>query len=357
MNLPDLKISFGKKGVFALDIGSYSIKLVELKETKRGYQLVNIGEVPLPPEAIVDGALMDSGAIGFAISNLVAVAKTKAKDVVTSVSGHSVIIKKISLPAMTEDELADSIQWEAEQYIPFDIADVNLDFEILGSNPADPSQMDVLLVAAKKEIIDDYTAVFTEAGLNPVVMDIDAFAVQNMLELNYLMEEGEVVSVVNIGAELTNINVIKDGVSLFTRDIATGGNQFTEEIQKRFGVGYEDADAVKLGGEVEDVEQDEAAAIMQEATESLTSEIARTIDFFMATNPDDVVKRTFICGGGAKIGGLDKVLADKLGMPVEIANPFNAISCSEKVFDPEYLVDVAPSFGVAVGLAIRKMGD
>lgn len=350
-------ISFGKKKIFALDIGSYSIKLVELKETKKGYHLVNMASAPLPPEAIVDGALMDTGVIVDAIKNLTASAGVKGGDVAVSVSGHSVIIKKITLPAMTENELADSIQWEAEQYIPFDIADVNLDFQILGTNAVDQTQIDVLLVAAKKEIIDDYTAVIAEAGLNAVVIDIDAFAVQNMVEINYPPEEGEVVATVNIGAELSNINIIKDGVSLFTRDVANAGNQFTEEIQKRYGVSYEDADAAKLGAEVEGVVASDIKEVLQEVSGMLSSEIARTIDFFMATNPEDSVRKAYICGGGAKTEGLDKALADKLGVPVEVVNPFNAISYNEKNFDPEYLADVAPSFGVAVGLSLRREGD
>ena len=350
-------LPFGKKKIFALDIGSYSIKFVELKSLKKGYQLVNLASVPLPPEAIVDGALMDTGAIVDAIRNLISSAGVKAGDVAVSVSGHSVIIKKITLPAMTENELADSIQWEAEQYIPFDIADVNLDFQILGPNAVDQTQIDVLLVAAKKEIIDDYTAVIAEAGLNAVVIDIDAFAAQNMVEVNYPAEEGEVVATVNIGAELSNINIVKDGVSLFTRDVANGGNQFTEEIQKRFGVSYEDADAAKLGGEVEGVDADEVKEALQEVSGLLSSEIARTIDFFMATNPEDSVRRAYVCGGGAKTEGLDKSIADKLGVPVEVVNPFSAINYNEKNFDPDYIDDVAPSFGVAVGLALRKEGD
>lgn len=352
-------ISFGKKKkkAFALDIGSYSIKLVELKEHKKGYQLVNMGAAPLPPEAIVDGALMDSGAIADAVTGLVASMKIKATDVVTSISGHSVIIKKISLPEMSEDELADSIQFEAEQYIPFDIADVNLDFEILGPNPADPSQMDVLLVAAKKEIIDDYTAVLNEVGLNPVVIDIDSFAVQNMLEINYTFGEGEVIAAVNVGAGLTNINIIRDGVSLFTRDISNGGGALTEEIQKRFGISYEEADSAKLGAAAEGVDPEELKNIKYDMSSALAGEIARTIDFYMATNPEERVERIYICGGGAKIEGLSKILSDKLNVPVELANPFNNIVYSGRNFDPEYISDVGTSFGVAVGLALRKEGD
>ena len=349
-------ISLKKKTLFALDVGSYSIKLVELKKSKKAYQLINIGIVPLPPDAVVDGALMDPVAIAEAISSLLATSKVKSKDVSTSIAGHSVIIKKITLATMTEDELADSIQWEAEQYVPFDIADVNLDFEILGPDPADESQMEVLLVAAKKETIDDYTAVFAEAGLNPVVMDIDAFACQNMYELNYPPEAEEVVAIVNIGAALSNVNIVKDSGSLFTRDISSGGNQFTEAIQKRFGVGQEMADAVKLGAKVDGVDPGELKEVMGECLDAIASEIARTLDFFMATNPDDLVVKVVLCGGGAKIAGLQSVMSDKLDIAVQLINPFESITCKKKSHI-ELIEGDALSFGVAVGLAIRVSGD
>lgn len=348
-------IQLRKKNLFGLDVGSYSIKLVELKEGKKGYQLVNIGLTSIPPDAIVDGALMDPGAIAEAISALLASTKVKLKDVATSIAGHSVIIKKITLASMSEEELADSIQWEAEQYVPFDIADVNLDFEILGPDPVDESQMEVLLVAAKKETIDDYTAVFAEAGLNPIVMDIDAFACQNMLELNHPPEEGEVSAIVNIGAGISNVNILKEGISLFVRDVASGGNQFTEAIQKRFGVGQELADSAKLGASVDGVDPSELKEVIRESMDAIASEIARTLDFFLATNPDDRVDKVFVSGGGAKVDGLGPLMSDKLGVPVEIVNPFQMINRNKK--HAEIIAKEGPSFGVAVGLAIRKSGD
>jgi len=349
--------SFGKKSIVALDIGSYSIKLVQLSNSKKGYRLVNLASAPLLPEAIVDGALMDSGAIVEAIHGLLAGAKIKAADVAASVSGNSVIIKKITLPATTEEELADSIQWEAEQYIPFDIADVNLDFQILGEARDDSSQVEVLLVAAKKEIVDDYTAVINEAGLNPVVLDVDAFAVQNMLELNYEFEEGEVVAAANVGAELSMVNVFKDGISIFNRDVSNAGNRLTQEIQKRFGLGHDEAEGAKLGGEVEGVDADELKAVISESAGSLASEIARTIDFYLATNPEDKIAKFYLSGGAANTTGLKELLSKKLDLDVEIADPFKSIICDEKKFDSDYLEDVGPSFAVAVGLAIREMGD
>src|SRR3990170_3459743 len=243
---------FGKKkNVIGLDIGSSSIKLVEFMEGKNGFKLQNLALSSLPPEAIVDGALMDSVTIIDTIRNLIATSKVKTKDVVTSVSGHSVIVKKISLPFMTEAELEESIQWEAERYIPFDINDVNIDFQIFGSSPENPEVMDVVLVAAKKDIINDYVSVIIEAGLNPVVIDIDSFALENMLAINYDIEKEETLAIANVGASITNMNIIKNNISAFTRDIFKGGNQITEEIQRQLYIDHEEAERIKVGSKAE----------------------------------------------------------------------------------------------------------
>ena len=203
-----------QKECAGLDIGSSSIKLVELREGKEGYRLQNMAMTPLPPEAIVDGALMDSVIIIDAIKDLVGQVKPKTKNVATSISGHSVIVKKISLPYMTEAELEESIQWESERYIPFDINDVHLDFKIMGTDVENPETMDVILVAAKKDIINDYVSVITEAGLNPVIMDVDAFALENMLAINYDLDQKEPIAIANIGASITNINILKNNTSV-----------------------------------------------------------------------------------------------------------------------------------------------
>src|SRR5205814_4150614 len=221
------------KLALGLDIGSSSVKLIQLKEAKRGYVLEAFGVAPLPPEAIVDGALMNSTAIVEAIRQLITQYKVKQREVAIGVSGHSVIIKKISMPRMTQEELEESIQWEAEQYIPFDVKDVNIDTQILNPDANDATgQMDVLLVAAKKDMINDYTTVVSEAGLIPVVVDVDAFAVQNMFSTNYEPSPNETVVLINAGASVVNINILALGQTVFTRDVTIGGNQFTEEIQK-----------------------------------------------------------------------------------------------------------------------------
>ncbi|MCH8852336.1 MAG: type IV pilus assembly protein PilM, partial [Planctomycetes bacterium] len=247
--------------------------------------------MPSVPEAIVDGALMNSTVIVDAISDLVSNHRIKVKDVATSVSGHSVIIKKISLPSMTDEELEESIQWEAEQYIPFDINDVHIDVQRLSSSANEAGQMDVLLVAAKKDMINDYTAVITEAGLNPVVMDVDGFCVQNAYELNYEVVPGETVVLVNAGASIVNINIVKGDSTSFTRDISMGGNQFTEESQKQLNVSYEEAEALKLGGDMGNESQavvpQEVEGIIASVSENLASEIQRSLDFYSATAADD----------------------------------------------------------------------
>jgi len=345
-----------KKDVIGIDIGSSSVKLVQLREAKGGYHLVTLGMSLLPPEAIVDNAIMDSQTIIEVLQNLVESLKVKTKNVATSVSGHSVIIRKIQLPIMTEEEMEASIQWEAEQYIPFEISEVNLDFQILGGDPNDASQMDVILVAAKKDFVSDYVSMLRECGFNPVIMDIDCFSVQNVFERNYGIE-AEIVALIDMGASSMNVNILKDGMSVFTRDIQVGGSAYNEEIQKRLGLNHEDAEKVKLGEEVDDVDPQTVAAILDDATDALTQEVQRSIDFFSATSSDEKVGKVYITGGVAKIAAVRESLANRLNVDVEVMDPWRQIGYSEKDFDPEYLQAVGPVFTVAAGLAMRRMGD
>ena len=346
-----------KKDVIGLDIGCSSIKLVELKEDKNGYKLQNLAISPLPPEAIVDGALMDSVTIIDAIRDAIGASKTKTKDVVTSVSGHSVIVKKISLPFMTEAELEESIQWEAERYIPFDINDVNIDFQIFGSTPENPETMDVVLVAAKKDVINDHVSVIMESGLNPVIIDIDSFALENMLAINYEIEKEEPIAVANVGASITNINIIKNNVSAFTRDIFKGGNQITEEIQRQLHVDHEEAEHIKVGTKVDLTSQPIIQNVLKAAAESLANEIGNSIEFFQSTTTYEKIAKLYLSGGGSKIKDFDIVLQQQIGIPVEIVNPFKKIDYSGRNFDMEYLREIGPIMAVGVGLASRKVGD
>ncbi len=353
------------KLALGLDIGSTGVKLVALKEQRRkgqiGYALLSFGMKPLPPEAIVDGALMNSTAIVQAIQELLSELKVKTKEVAIGVSGHSVIIKKISMPRMSQEELEEAIQWEAEQHIPFDIKDVNIDTQILKPDANDATgQMDVLLVAAKKDMINDYTTVVSEAGLSPMVVDVDAFAVQNCFSTNYDVPANETVVLINAGAAVVNINILQGGVTTFTRDVTIGGNQFTEEIQKQLNVSYEEAEALKIGGRQSDADAvvpQEVERVMTQVAEQVAGEIQRSLDFYAGTAADASFSKVYLSGGTAKIPALFKTIESRVGVPVEILNPFKQIEIDNRKFDPGFIMDVAPMAAVAVGLALRKPGD
>jgi len=347
-----------KGTLIGLDIGSSSIKVCQLKESRRSYQLMSFGTIPLPPEAIVDGSIMNATAVVDAIRELMLSQKIKQKEVAVSVSGHSVILRKINLPVMTREELDESIQWEAEQYIPFDINDVNIDVAILNDHN-DQGQMDVLLVAAKKDMINDYINVVREAGLIANVVDVDSFAVQNAFEINYNLPVGETVALINVGAAVVNINVVHSGVSAFTRDIAQGGNQYTDEIQKQLNVSYDEAEALKVGGggnDQDSVVPQEVERVMQQVSETIANDVQRSLDFYAATSADASINRIYLSGGCAKVPALARAVEAKTGVPVEAIDPFRQIDIGSRGLDPGFLKMHAPLATVAVGLALRS-GD
>ncbi len=350
---------FGKKkGLVGVDIGSSAVKAVELKVGGKGddeYQLLNIGIESLPPEAIVDGAIMDSGAVIDAIQRVFQESRIKTNDVATGVSGNAVIVKKISLPQMSAEELAESIHWEAEQYIPFDIQDVALDYELIEGGSG--GNMDVLLVAVKKDKISEYTSAITQAGRNATIVDVDVFALQNCYEVNYGVDPGRVVALLNIGASIMNVNVVKGRLTVFNRDIAAGGNQYTDAIQKDLNLSFEQAEALKRGEQVEGASPESLHPILQAVSENIAMEIQKTFDFFRATSQEDRIDQILLSGGTAKIHGLRDLLQERFGAPVEILNPFLNVRYSEKDFNPDYLEDIGPSAAIAVGLAARRVGD
>jgi type IV pilus assembly protein PilM len=348
-----------KKGLVGVDIGSSAVKAVELKiggKRNDEYQLVNIGMEALPPEAIVDGAIMDSGAVIDSIQRLFQENRIKTTDVTTGVSGNAVIVKKISLPQMSSEELAESIHWEAEQYIPFDIQDVALDYEVIEGGGSG-GNMDVLLVAVKKDKIGEYTSALTQAGRSPLIVDVDVFALQNCYEMNYGVDPGRVVALLNIGAAIMNVNVVKGGVSVFNRDIGAGGNQYTDAIQKELNLSFEQAEALKKGEQVEGTSAEALRPILHSVSENIAMEIQKTFDFFRATSQEDRIDQIYMSGGTSKIPGLRELLAERFGAPVEMLNPFLNVRYSEKEFNPEVLEDLAPSAAIAVGLAVRRVGD
>jgi type IV pilus assembly protein PilM len=351
---------FGKKkGLVGLDIGSSAIKAVELKAGGKGgaeYQLTNIGIEPLPPEAIVDGAIMDSGAVIDAIQRLFAAQKIKTPDVCTGVSGNAVIVKKISLPQMSTEELSESIHWEAEQYIPFDIQDVSIDYEVIDGGGAG-GNMDVLLVAVKKDKISDYSSVITQAGKSPQIVDVDVFALQNCYEVNYGSDPGRVLALLNVGASIMNINIVKGGTSIFNRDIAVGGNQYTDAIQKDLNLSFDQAESLKRGGRVEGAAVENLPPILQAVSENIALEIQKTFDFFKATSSEDRIDRIFLSGGTSKVQGLKDLIGERFDAGVEIMNPFNNVTYNPRDFDPDFISEVGSSAAIAVGLAVRRVGD
>lgn len=343
------------KEIVGVDIGSSSVKLVQLKKAGDSYVLQNVGIWPLPAEAIVDNTLMDTTSIVETIKNLVKSLGIKTKEAACSISGNSVIIRKISLPAMTQEELEDQIFWEAEQYIPYDINDVNVDFEILEADLAESAKMTVLLVASKKDFINEYVSVFNEADMKLVVVDVDSFAIQNAFELNYEIEKDNVVALINIGASIVNVNIVKGGISLFTRDVQLGGNVYTEEIQRQFAVGSEDAEKIKITGEYPD--QARLQELFTRINDSLSLEIMRSLDLYYSTAEDQKISKIYISGGCAKVAMLPAVLSQRSNLPVEVLNPFLNIKYNEKEFDSEYLQEIGPFVAVATGLAMRRLGD
>jgi type IV pilus assembly protein PilM len=347
------------KPVVGLDIGSSAVKAVELKPIGKGYRVTAYGSAPVPPDSIVDGAIIDSTAVADAIRRVFENNKDfKTKDVCASLSGNAVIVKKITLPVMTQTELDESIYWEAEQYIPFDIQDVNLDYQILdpGTGPDSRGSMEVLLVAAKKEKIGDYTSVIAQAGKTPVVVDVDAFALQNAYEANYGLDRAKVVVLLNAGASAININILQGEQSVFTRDISMGGNTYTEAVQKELDLPFESAEQLKKGVAVDGATVEDAQPVLHAITENVLLEIQKTFDFFKATASSDRIDRIILSGGASRVHGFRDMLCDRFGVPVEDFDPFRTVTWDSKKLsgDPTELASTA---AVAVGLALRKVGD
>lgn len=347
---------FQGKGSIGLDIGSSYVKTVKLKESKGSYELELYDVHPLPQELIVDGSIIDSLRLVDSIKEMMKKTGIKTRDAVISISGHSsVIIKRIALPEMTEEDLSESIKFEAEQYVPFDIEDVNLDFQIIGPKE-EPGQMDVILVAVKKDIINEYISVVKEAGLNPVVVDIDSFALENMYGCNYEIEADRNVALLNIGASTINLSILKNGISVFTRDSSLGSNIHTEALQREFNLSYENAERLKRGEAVENVSPEDAAAVVEAASEEIISEIIRSFDYFRSTTVHEDIAQVVLSGGCALIPKFADMISAKAGIETRVADPFKHIKIPKR-FDEAHIREVAPIMAVAVGLALRRQGD
>jgi type IV pilus assembly protein PilM len=356
-----------KNQLIGIDIGSHSIKIAEIEDSKKGMILKNFGMIGLPREAIVEGSIKEMEIVSAALKNLLKNLKIKNKNVATSISGYSVIVKKITIPQKGEEDLEGSIQSEAEQYIPFDISDVNLDFQILGLEKEETGEekeeeekeelMDVLLVAAKKDIVEEYISLFHLTELNPIVLDIDAFALQNAFEITG-HEQAGCHALVHIGAQQLTINVIRDGNSIFTRDSSYGGSQITSEIQNKLNISYQEAESIKLGAKAIETNQRPMFEEMFSSTVTKwAQEIKRALEFVATTFPDIKVENILVSGGSSLIPGFIKYLGLETGLQIEMLNPFASLEIKEKLFDTGYLNYTAPMAVISIGLALRSIGD
>jgi type IV pilus assembly protein PilM len=342
-----------------LDIGASSIKLVQLNVARRGIDLVNFGIEPLPAQSIVDGTVMNHGAVVEAIKHLATRIRLRGKQVAIAVSGNSVIVKRLTIPHMEGAALEEQMEWEVQQNIPFSKEDVVVDYTVLVEQTPE-GQMEVLLVAAKRETLDQYLHIVRDAGYQPVLVDTAAFSVQNAIEASAGFVPGELVAVINVGATFSTLSVINDGTPVFNRDVASGGKTFTEAIQRRLGVSMEGAEAYKLGSTAQsttEVVPQEVSRILAQISEQIAGEFQRSIDFFVNDAADGQLARIYLSGGTALVPQLARAIHERAHIPVHVVDPFEHIRADPRRFDLEYLKANAPLAAVAFGLALRQPGD
>jgi type IV pilus assembly protein PilM len=348
------------KNLVGIDIGTSSIKVCQMRESRKGLGLLRFGYAPLNAQTIVDGQVMDAGAVVEALQRVFHDAKIRQKECAVSVSGQSVIIRKITVPMMTQAELDEQIHWEAEQHIPFDIKDVQVDYQVLRRRP-EASQMDLLLVAAKRDQINDYAQLARDAKLKPVVCDIDAFTVQNVFEYSRGLAPEQTVGLINVGASLCSLNIIANGVSAFTREIANGGNIITDEIQKALGVPFDQAEAYKCGGNADPNDPyrgagmipQQVVSVIEAVTDAIAAEIQRSLDFYLATSGEGEISRIYITGGTSSLSQLAQSVERRARVPTEVWNPVERIQVEAKEVDAAMLQAHGMQLAVALGLALR----
>jgi type IV pilus assembly protein PilM len=348
---------FGKKDhLIGLDIGSGSIKAAEIVETKRGGTLKNFGIIDIAHGAIEEGTINNPETVAESLQQLFKSSGFNENNVAVSIGGYSVIVKKIVVQTMAEEKLQETIHFEAEQYIPFDISDVNLDFQILGESESNPNQMNVFLVAAKKEMLDDYINLMNLAGLNPCIIDVESFALQNSFEASYDAQNQD-VALIDIGASKTSLNILKNAASVFMRDVSLGCGQINQKIMSLIECSFEEAEQLKYGNTPDKLSPDDLKGIVSSVVADWCTEIRRALDFFYSTYPDDQIKRIILSGGGANIAEFRKLLATEASTEVEIINPFQNFHIENKKLDDAFIKQVAPQAAICMGLAMRKVGD
>ncbi len=340
------------KNLVGVDIGASSIKVVQLKEARKKLQIVRSGFAELPPQTIIDGHVMNAGAVTEALARIFTDNKIQQRDVAIGVYGQSVIVRKITVPMMTPSELDEQIHWEAEQHIPFDIKLMSVDYEVLRRRP-EAGQMDLLLVAAKKDEISDYASILKEAKLKPAVVDINAFTVQNIFEHQYgLPPEGN-IALLNVGAAVSSLNIVAKGVSAFTREITNAGNAITEEIRKALSCSHEQAEAYKMGGGPTQIVPQEVTQIINQASQGLAGEIQRSLDFYLATSGEQEISRIYVSGGSAYLAPLMQAIERRARVPVQLFDPMVNLTVDTKFVNEADLRARAAQMVVALGLSLR----
>ncbi len=343
--------------LIGLDIGSSMIKVAEFKTKGKGYALKNFGFTKIPSESIVEGNIEDAEGIADVIRSLLKQYKIKEKNVAISTGGYSVVIKTINVPTASEDELQKSIRFEAEQYIPYDIEDVNIDFQILGTSEFSPNQMDVLLVAVKKDLVAAYMDMISLAGLNPCIIDVDTFALQNIYKFVNRSREDEISMLIDVGASKTSLNILKGFSSVMMRDNSSGTFQIKEEIISRINCTPEQAEKLITGTDPDLMEESEVKEINSQIARQWSSEILRVVNTYRSKSDEGEIGRILLCGGGAYVEGFPQALSSNVEAEVSIFNPFTGISIDEKRFDPSMLKRIAPLAPISLGLALRKVDD
>ena len=349
MNIPFLSRS---NLVVGIDIGSYAVKVCQLKKSGDNYTIVALGSALLPEGAVDDGTLIDAETVSQAIESLLKNLKITNKKIGFSISGYSVIVKKIVLDAMDDDLLETHIMAEAEQYIPFDLSDVYLDFLDLKTNTSSSDKTDVMLVAAKKEIVQEYLTMFENLGLTPVLVDIDGFALENSFEHSHPDDKN--VALVDIGASKMSINILSNGISVVARDVVLGSQQLTEQIQDLLDIEADEAEKIKLGSTPLTTNRKEVENIFSSICTQWVLEIKKAIDLYHANHPDTPLTKLILSGGGSKVAGLTDFLKDETNLEVTILAPFKKILSDDKKIDRQYLDSISPEMAIATGIALRE---
>ncbi len=340
-----------------LDIGSSLVKVAEIRETAKGPVLKKFGITRIDPGAIVEGVIQDVEGVADAIRSLFRTHRIKEKNVAISTGGYSVVIKTISLPTVSEKVLQDSIRFEAEQYIPYDIEDVNIDFQILGTSTFSPDQMNVLLVAVKKDLVASYMELTRRSGLNPCIIDVDTFALQNIHETVDTGGPEDVVMLVDVGYSKTSLNILKGNVSLMMREGSFGTAQIIEEIMAATGCTHGAAEAVASGQNKNGEREDELAAICSGGIERWCDEINGVVNAFQSKSSEGNIDRIVLCGGGTFIRGFSEALANEIPTDISMLNPFSGLIINGDMFPGKLVHQMAPLAPIALGLALRKVDD